>query len=57
MKENFSFSFNDQEGELLFSTALALFWLLTLAWSIFCLTYSYRLYARAEVIPRGRFGF
>lgn len=57
MKENFSFSFNDQEGELLFSTALALFWLLTLAWSIFSITYSYRLYARAEVIPRGRFGF
>lgn len=57
MSENFSFSFNDQESEYLFSTALALFWLLTLAWSIFSITYSYRLYARAEVIPRGRFGF
>ena len=57
MMENFSFSFNDQESEFLFSTALALFWLLTLAWSIFSVTYSYRLYARAEVIPRGRFGF
>ena len=57
MRENFSFSFNDQESEYLFSTALALFWLLTLAWSIFSITYSYRLYTRAEVIPRGRFGF
>lgn len=56
-RENFSFSFNDQESEYLFSTALALFWLLTLAWSIFSITYSYRLYARAEVIPHGRFGF
>lgn len=57
MRENFSFSFNDQESEYLFSTALALFWLLTLAWSIFSITYSYHLYARAEVIPHGRFGF
>ena len=56
-RENFSFSFNDQESEYLFSTALALFWLLTLAWSIFSITYSYRLHPRAEVIPHGRFGF
>lgn len=57
MSENFSFSFNDQESEYLLSTALVLFWLLTLAWSIFSITYSYRLYARSEVIPHGRFGF
>mgnify|MGYP000029614452 FL=1 len=57
MRENFSFSFNDQESEYLFSTALVLFWLLTLAWSIFSITYSYRLYARSEVIPHSRFGF
>lgn len=57
MRENFSFSFNDQESEHLLSTALALFWLLTLAWSIFSITYSYRLYARSEVIPHSRFGF
>ena len=57
MRENFSFSFNDQESEYLLSTALVLFWLLTLAWSIFSITYSYRLYARSEVIPHSRFGF
>ena len=57
LMDHFPPPFNEQSVEHVIFISLLLFWLLTLGWIVFCIGYSYRMYARAQVIPRGRFGF
>lgn len=57
LMDHYPHSFNGPDLEHFIFISLLLFWLLTLAWIVFCIGYSYRMYARAQVIPRGRFGY
>lgn len=55
--DHYPLLFDGQDLEHVTFISLLLFWLLTLGWIVFCIGYSYRMYARAQVIPRGRFGY
>ena len=55
--DHYPLLFDGQDLEHVTFISLLLFWLLTLGWMVFCIGYSYRMYARAQVIPRGRFGY